>query len=66
MYAGELFLSPLPFMSIEGDYLHIMPVLSADFSLVCEQVLKVVIIAFVVNILEGVMPKGMTDEGFSM
>lgn len=54
----KLFLSPLPFMSIEGDYLHIMPVLSTDFSLVCEQVLKVVIIAFLVNILEGVMPKG--------
>jgi hypothetical protein len=54
----KLFLSPLPFMSIEGDYLHIMPVLSSDFSLVCGQVLKVVIIAFVVNILEAFMPKG--------
>ncbi len=54
----KLFLSPLPFMSIEGDYLHIMPILSTDFSLVCEQVLKVVIIAFLVNFLEGVMPKG--------
>ena len=54
----NLFLSPLPFMSIEGDYLHIMQVLSTDFSLVCEQVLKVVIIAFLVNILEGIMPKG--------
>ena len=42
----KVFLSPLPFMSIEGDSLHIMPVLSTDFSLVCEQVLKVVIIAF--------------------
>ena len=54
----KLFLSPLPFMSIEGDYLHVMPVLSSDFSLVCGQVLKVVIIAFVVNILEAFMPKG--------
>lgn len=54
----ELFLSPLPFISIEGNYLHAMPILSTDFHLVCEQVLKVVIIAFVVNLLESVMPKG--------
>lgn len=54
----ELFLSPLPFMSIEGDHLHVMQILSADFHLVCEQVLKVVIIAFLVNILDDIMPKG--------
>ena len=54
----KLFLSPLPFIGIEGDYLHIMPVLSTDFSLVCAQILKVVIIAFAVNLLEGIMPKG--------
>ena len=54
----ELFLSPLPFISIEGDYMHVMNVLSTDFHLVCEQVLKVVIIAFVVNILDDIVPKG--------
>ena len=54
----ELFLSPLPFISIEGDYLHVMPLLSTDFHLVCEQILKVVAIAFLVNILEDIMPKG--------
>ncbi len=53
-----LFLSPLPFISIEGDYLHIMPILSTDFHLVCQQVLKVVIIAFLVNLLDDIMPKG--------
>ncbi len=54
----ELFLSPLPFISIEGDYVNVLPVMSADFHLVCEQILKVVIIAFLVNILEDIMPKG--------
>ena len=54
----ELFLSPLPFISIDGDYLHVMPILSTDFHLVCEQILKVVIIAFLVNILDDIMPKG--------
>lgn len=54
----QVFLSPLPFMSIEGDLVRFMPILSTDFHLVCEQVLKVVIIAFLVNILEDVMPRG--------
>ena len=54
----ELFLSPLPFISIDGDYLYIMNVASTDFHLVCEQVLKIVIISFAVNILDGIMPKG--------
>lgn len=54
----EVFLTPLPFVSIQGEYLHIMPILATDFHLVCEQVLKVVIIAFLVNLLETVMPKG--------
>ncbi len=54
----NFFLSPLPFVSIEGDFLQIMPILSTDFDLVCQQVLKVVIIAFLVNILDDLMPKG--------
>lgn len=54
----ELFLSPLPFISIDGDYVHVMPVLTTEFHLVCEQILKVVVIAFLVNILDDIMPKG--------
>lgn len=54
----ELFLAPLPFISIEGDYMYVMPILSTDFHLVCEQVLKIVMIAFLVNLLESIMPKG--------
>lgn len=54
----DVFLSPLPFIGIDGDYLNIMPILSTDFHLVCEQILKVVAIAFLVNILDDIMPKG--------
>ena len=54
----ELFLSPLPFVNIDGDFLHVMNILTADFHIICEQVLKVVIIAFLVNILHDIMPKG--------
>lgn len=54
----DLFLSPLPFISIEGEYLHILSIVDSDFHLVCEQILKIVIIAFLVNILDDLMPKG--------
>ncbi len=54
----ELFLSPLPFISIEGDLLTVFPILSADFTLICGQILRILMIAFVVNILNDVIPQG--------
>ncbi len=54
----ELFLSPLPFMSIDGDLLTIFPILNADFTAICGQVLRILIIAFLVNILNDVVPVG--------
>ncbi len=54
----KLFLSPLPFVSIENDMLMIFPILEADFTVICGQVLRVLIIAFLVNILNDVVPKG--------
>ncbi len=54
----EIFLSPLPFVSISGDYLHIFPILQADFAVICDQMLKILIIAFFVNILNDIIPEG--------
>ncbi len=54
----ELFLSPLPFMSIENDTLTVFPILNADFTVICGQVLRILIIAFLVNILNDFIPKG--------
>ena len=54
----EFFLSPLPFVSISGDYLNILPIFQTEFPLICDQILKILIIAFFVNILNDIIPEG--------
>lgn len=54
----EIFLSPLPFVSIEGDYLVLFNVLNADFNSICSHVLDMVILAFLMNLLDSWLPKG--------
>ncbi len=54
----EIFLSPLPLMSIENETLTVFPIFTADFTEVCGQVLRLLIIAFLVNILNDVIPEG--------
>lgn len=51
-------LSPLPFVTIHGDYLLIFDVLSADFQTICAKLLDMVILAFLVNLLDSWLPKG--------
>lgn len=51
-------LSPLPFVSISGDYLHLFNILNSDINSICTEVLNLVILAFLMNILESILPKG--------
>ena len=52
------FLTPLPFVTLVEDYLLILPILSAEFTEICQHVLKLLIIAFLVNLLNEFIPKG--------
>lgn len=54
----EIILSPLPFVSIQGDYLVLFNVLNADFTSTCSHVLNMVILAFLMNLLDSWLPKG--------
>lgn len=54
----DLFLNPLPFVSISGGYLTLFSFQSAAFPAICEQVLDLVILAFLVNLLDSFIPKG--------
>ncbi len=54
----QFFLSPLPFVSIEGDTLTVFPILEADIYATSSMVLKILVIAFLVNILNDVIPEG--------
>ncbi len=52
------FITPLPFVTIWEDYLLIYPILSAEFTDICQHVLKLLIIAFLVNMANEFIPKG--------
>ena len=54
----DIILSPLPFVSIQGDYLVLFNILSADFNSICTHVLNMVILAFLMNLLDSWLPKG--------
>ncbi len=52
------FLSPLPFIHIEGNTLTVFPILEAGLYTTCAQVLKLLMIAFLINILNDLIPGG--------
>ena len=51
-------LSPLPFIEIEGDYLHFLIYDKAQYPLICNQLLTMIILAFVANLADSWLPKG--------
>lgn len=63
----DVILSPLPFVTISGDYLTLFPILSASFNAICTQVLDMIILAFLMNLLVSWLPQGkkvLTWYGF--
>lgn len=60
---GELerfqqFLSPLPFVSIENEEVRLLLLAEASQAVLCQQVLSMVILAFLVNLLDTWLPRG--------
>ena len=51
-------LSPLPFVEFHGDHLILFPILQRGFNAICAQVLDMVILAFVMNLIQTILPKG--------
>ena len=52
------YLSPLPYVAFAGDYLVIFPLLSSNFAAICDELLSMIILAFLVNLLDTIIPKG--------
>lgn len=57
-YSLAQYLSPLPYVSFSGEYLVLFSFLSGDFAAICAEVLSMVILAFLVNLLDTLLPKG--------
>lgn len=52
------FLSPLPYVDFSQKYLHILSFSEAGISAICENILSLIILAFLVNVLDKWIPRG--------
>ncbi len=55
-YSGLL--APLPFVSIQGDTLTFFNFIGAHYTAICSEVLNMMILAFLVNLADGWLPRG--------
>lgn len=51
-------ITPLPFITLAGDYLILLPIKEMALTFTCTQILSLVILAFLVNLLDTFIPKG--------
>ena len=51
-------LAPLPFMELKDQAIHFFSFQNAEITVICTQVLSIVILAFLVNLADGWLPKG--------
>lgn len=54
----DIFLNPLPFVSIEEGHMQVFPILDAEYMEICSQFTKLLIIAFLVNLMNSIIPEG--------
>ncbi len=54
----ELLLSPLPFATFSEHYLIILPLTDLEFPALCTQLLSLVILAFLINLVDTLLPQG--------
>lgn len=52
------FLSPLPYVAFSGDRLYLFSFEGTIFSVICSQVLSLVILSFLYNLIDDFMPQG--------
>lgn len=60
----DALLSPLPFMTLAGDYLIVLPITDTLFPALCAEILSLIILSFLYNILDTVMPRGKSFIGW--
>lgn len=54
----EMLVTPLPFVSISGDEIALFSFSGAHYTLICSEVLSMIILAFLVNLADGWLPQG--------
>lgn len=54
----QALIAPLPFVNFSGERLTIFSFQGADYTVVCSQILSMIILAFLVNLLDSLLPRG--------
>ena len=54
----EHYLVPLPFVKLSGSYLYVLPITDSSFSVICTEILSMVILALLYNLTDAILPKG--------
>lgn len=57
-------IAPLPFVSIAGDTMTLFSFAGAHYTAICSEVLSMIILAFLVNLADGWLPKGKSIFGW--
>ena len=52
------FVAPLPFVTISGDKMALFSFANAHYTVVCTQLLSMIILSFLVNLADGWLPRG--------
>lgn len=54
----QFLVSPLPFVSLSGEYLRIFSFSASDYVTICGQLLNMIILSFLVNLVNNWLPRG--------
>ena len=54
----EKLLTPLPFVTFVKEYLFVLPFHGTSFETLCGQILSLLILSFVVNLMDSILPEG--------
>ena len=52
------FIAPLPFVTISGDQMSLFSFAGAHYTVICSEILSMIILSFLVNIADGWLPRG--------
>ena len=54
----QAFIAPLPFVSFSGTEMTLFRFSGSDYTVICTQLLSMIILAFLANLFDGILPKG--------
>ena len=60
----EAFVAPLPFVTFSGTQMQLFSFIGADYTVICTQLLSMIILAFLANLIDSILPRGKSVLGW--